>query len=69
MPVLDGYSTVKIIREKEMLNSTPRMKIFGVTAHALAGDKEKCLNAGMDDYLPKPFNASELQKKIRLLYH
>ena len=64
MPVMDGYSTTRIIREKEARNHLPHINILGLTAHALAGDKEKCLSAGMDDYLSKPFNSSELQKKI-----
>lgn len=64
MPVMDGYSTTRIIREKQARRELPRMSILGVTAHALTGDREKCLNAGMDDYLSKPFDSTELQKKI-----
>ena len=64
MPVLDGYAATKMIREHEIAHGYSRIPIIGVTAHVLTGDKDKCLNAGMDDYLGKPFNKDELQRKI-----
>lgn len=64
MPELDGYNTTKIIRQEEAATGHKHLPIIGVTAHALVGDKEKCLEAGMDDYIPKPFILEELRQKI-----
>ena len=64
MPCLDGYSATSIIRlkEKDMSFHTP---IIAMTAHALKGDKEKCLEAGMDAYLSKPINISQAMDIIQ----
>jgi signal transduction histidine kinase/CheY-like chemotaxis protein/HPt (histidine-containing phosphotransfer) domain-containing protein len=62
MPELDGYETTRIIRERER-SATPARKrtcIIALTANALMGDKEKCLAAGMDDYLAKPFTIHQI---------
>jgi signal transduction histidine kinase/FixJ family two-component response regulator len=56
MPGMDGYQTSQIIRNQ--LNLT--VPIVAMTAHALAGEKDKCIQAGMNDYLAKPFNEDEL---------
>jgi CheY-like chemotaxis protein/HPt (histidine-containing phosphotransfer) domain-containing protein len=62
MPWMDGFQATAIIREREKnLRHTP---VVAMTAHALAGDKEKCLAAGMDDYLPKPINEGDLIRTI-----
>ncbi|MFO1241757.1 MAG: ATP-binding protein [Rickettsiales bacterium] len=65
MPGMDGFSTTQHIRKHESENGGGRMPIIGVTAYALSGDKEKCLRAGMDDYLSKPFNPDVLENKIK----
>lgn len=63
MPVLDGYDTAKKIREKEK-GTGKHMPIVAVTANAQAGDKEKCLAAGMDDYISKPFKKEDIERVL-----
>ncbi len=61
MPVLDGYDATKIIRETKDIKDTP---IIALTANAMKEDKEKCIAAGMDDYLTKPVNRKILGNTI-----
>jgi CheY-like chemotaxis protein len=63
MPELDGFQATASIREKESA-SAARIPIIAMTAHALKGDRERCLDAGMDDYLTKPINRMELYSLI-----
>ncbi|MGE0501033.1 MAG: response regulator [Rhizobiaceae bacterium] len=63
MPEMNGYEACRAIRkwEAQRGEQTP---IIGVTAHALKGDRDKCIEAGMDDYLPKPVSPDKLSSKI-----
>jgi CheY-like chemotaxis protein len=56
MPVMDGFEASREIRSLPL----PQPAIVAVTANALVGERERCLNAGMDDYLSKPFQAEQL---------
>ncbi len=61
---MDGFEATRAIRKMEKEKGWKKHSIIGATAHALAGDRERCINAGMTDYITKPLNASELQNKI-----
>lgn len=63
MPVTDGLKCTLQIRELQEQQGK-RIPIIAVTAHALQGDRERCLNAGMDDYISKPFTLEYLREKI-----
>ena len=63
MPELDGSEATKAIRESEENNGL-HVPIIAMTAHALAGDRELCLEAGMDDHLPKPVKLEDISEAI-----
>jgi PAS domain S-box-containing protein len=63
MPEMNGLEATGAIRELEKATQS-RVPIVGVTAHALKGDRDRCLQAGMDDYLPKPISPKALLDKI-----
>lgn len=63
MPVMDGYTTTRTIRRDEQ-GADEHIPIIGVTANAMPDDREKCLAAGMDDYISKPYNIVELYKLV-----
>jgi len=65
MPEMDGLQTTRAIREREKTTGG-HIPIVAMTAHALKGDRERCLEAGMDGYVSKPFNAKDLSEAIQL---
>jgi YesN/AraC family two-component response regulator len=60
MPEMDGYEASRRIRQLEARDGNARIPIVALTAHAMQGDREQCLSAGMDDYISKPFNSKQL---------
>jgi len=66
MPEMDGYQTIEKIRENEAYR---RLPIIALTAKAMKGDREKCLQAGASDYLAKPVNTEQLLSALRMWLH
>jgi CheY-like chemotaxis protein len=67
MPELDGYEASQRIRERERANPDRyRQYIIALTAHALQGDRDLCLRAGMDDYVGKPIRIEKLAEVLEL---
>lgn len=64
MPEMDGFTATKEIRRLEDERNLDHTPIIGMTAHALVGDKDKCIEAGMDSYLPKPIVEADLKREI-----
>ena len=65
MPEMDGFAATAAIRAREKDLGLPRVTIIALTAHAIAGDRERCLAQGMDDYLSKPFRQPQLIAMVR----
>jgi CheY-like chemotaxis protein len=63
MPEMDGYETIRKIRENSQLKTLP---ILALTAKAMKGDREKCLEAGASDYIAKPVNTDQLLSLLRV---
>jgi CheY-like chemotaxis protein len=66
MPEMDGYQTMQVIRSKAEFR---RLPIIALTAKAMKGDREKCLEAGASDYLAKPVNTEQLLSALRMWLH
>jgi CheY-like chemotaxis protein len=66
MPEMDGYQTTAQIRQNPRFKKLP---IITLTAKAMKGDREKCLEAGASDYLAKPVNTEQLLSALRMWLH
>jgi CheY-like chemotaxis protein len=66
MPEMNGYETIKIIRDKKSKVRKHDILIFALTAKAMKQDKEKCVEAGADDYLSKPLDMEKLFSMMRV---
>ncbi len=64
MPEMDGFEATALIREMQRKNTINKIPIIALTANAMKGDKERCLAAGMDDYISKPVQKSTLQNTL-----
>ncbi|WP_321404137.1 response regulator [Maridesulfovibrio sp.] len=64
MPIMDGLEATRLIRAGYIENVDPQIPILALTAHAMKGDRERCLEVGMDGYLSKPFNSAGLMEAM-----
>jgi signal transduction histidine kinase/CheY-like chemotaxis protein/HPt (histidine-containing phosphotransfer) domain-containing protein len=65
MPIMDGYSATRYIRKLQGEGALPKFPIVAMTANAMVGDREKCIAAGMDDYMSKPLNRGLLEQMLQ----
>lgn len=64
MPIMGGFEATSNIRQYELVNQSPRTPIVALTAHAMIGDRERCIQAGMDDYFSKPLSPNQMIQMI-----
>ena len=64
MPGMDGFEATRIIRDWEAESGLTPLYIIAMTAHAMKGDRERCLESGMDNYIPKPFRVEILKEVL-----
>jgi two-component system, sensor histidine kinase len=65
MPEVDGFQATKALRDRERREGGSQIPIIALTANAFASDREKCLAAGMSDYLSNPFTADDIERQLR----
>lgn len=65
MPVMDGYTATRELRRREMAEGWRHLPVIAMTANAMAGDRERCLEAGMDDYVAKPMDREDLLEILK----
>lgn len=65
MPIMNGYDSTRNIRKFEKEMKLPRIPIIGVTAYAMSGDRKRCLDAGMDEFIVKPISKNALRNAVR----
>ena len=65
LPGMDGYEATRQFRQMEQTQQTPRTPVVALTANAMQGDRENCLQAGMDDYMTKPISMASLQQHLQ----
>ena len=65
MPIVDGYQATRLIREGKAGDKYKQAKIIAVTANALDTDRQKCLDAGMDDYISKPLKVDSFTTLVK----
>ncbi len=68
MPIMDGYAATKTIRDLES-HTGQHTTIVAMTANAMKEDREKCINVGMDDFIPKPFTQQDLHNMLNKWLH
>ena len=65
MPEMDGYETARLIRKQWAAREAERPRLIAMTGHAMKEDRDRCLEAGMDDYISKPVNPKMLQAVLQ----